>query len=164
MGFKVTWKLIYIGLYGLYEIPVLLTREEVFDYLDGLLTNMNSQTDDVVSLICERDDSIGFDKLFEKMVKNDKSDILLQVRKWRAYLLKILIDNIGQDCLQGLLNLMEFWMSMGKPEDCPHIFPDNERDDKGRDYFTPSTFNFLVKKNRDWLHQEIAEIIKLESE
>lgn len=160
MGFKITWKLIDIGLYGLYEIPVVLTRDEVWDYLDDLLTNIDEQSDNIISLICEKDDPIRADKILKKYTDNDKSDIIVQTRKWRAYLLKTLLDNISHDCLQGLLELIEFWISMGKPEDCPHIFPASK--ENVHDYFTQSTYRFLATKNRVWLNQEIAKIIELE--
>ena len=162
MDFKITWKLIYIGLYGLYKIPVVLTRDEVWDYLSDLLTNINEQSDSIISLICEKDDPIKADKILKKYADDDKSDITVQTRKWRAYLLKTLLDNISDDCLQGLLELIEFWISMGRPDDCPHIFPDQEEKNLKHGYFTQTTYNFLVNKNRVWLNQEITKIIELE--
>ena len=161
MGFKITWKLIYIGLNGLHEIPILLTREEILDYVDGLLTDFNEQTDNIILLICERDNPIMLNKIIKKLAENEESNTMLQIRKWRAYLLKTLMDNISKDCLQGLLELMEFWMSMGKPKDCPHIFP-NSQENNLEEYFTPFTYDFLVNKNHDWLNQEIQKIIESE--
>ena len=57
LGFKITWKLIKIGLYGLCEIPVLLTKYEILDYLYTLLNNIDEQTDSIVSLVGEHDNS-----------------------------------------------------------------------------------------------------------
>lgn len=162
LGFKITWKLIYIGLFGLYKIPSILTRDEVFDYLDGLLINIDEQSDNIITLICEKDNTRVADKLFKKYADNDKSNSTLQMRKWRAYLLKTLLDNISHDYLQGLLELIEFWISMGKPEDCPHVFPKSKDDKLIHDYFTPSMYTFLINRNRVWLIEEIERIIELE--
>ena len=161
LGFQIPWKLMSIGLYGLCEIPALLTRDELLDYLDSLLEHMDEQTDNIVSLICESDNYMKFDKLLKKFAENDESDVEIQKRKWRVYLLKTLLDHISQDSLQGLLELMEFWMSMGNPKDSPHMFPEGDSAAVQR-YFTESTYHFLVHRNRDWLNKEISEIIALE--
>ena len=161
MGYRITWKLIYVGLYGLNEIPILLNRDEVWDYLYDMLNNIDSQTRNIIDLICEKDDIKRADNILKNYMEDDSSDITLQKRKWRTYMLKTLLDNIDSDCLQGLLELIEFWITIGKPKDCPHIFPDDKSISK-EDYFTQSTYRFLVNKNRIWLNREIAEIIESE--
>lgn len=163
LGFKISWNLIAIGLYGNGEIPPSITYSDVVDYLDDLLTNVDEQTDNIVALICEKDDSTEFDKLLKKLANKDHSDIVVQKRKWRACLLKILIDNINKDCLQGLLELMEFWISMGKPNDCPQIFPSSDNKKSIQDYFTQASYDFNLNKNREWLNDEIQSIVKSES-
>lgn len=163
MGFEISWKLIDIGLFGDNEIPALLTHNDVVEYLDSLLTNINEQTDNIIALICEKDDYMEFDRYLKKFVSEDNSDTVIQKRKWRAYLLKTLINNISEDCLQGLLELMEFWISMGKHDDCPQIFPSSDNKESMQDYFTQPSYSFIVDKNRVWLSKEIAAIIKLEN-
>lgn len=163
MGFEISWKLIDIGLFGDNEIPALLTHNDVVEYLDSLLTNINEQTDNIIALICEKDDYMEFDRYLKKFVSEDNSDTVIQKRKWRAYLLKTLINNISEDCLQGLLELMEFWISMGRPDDCPQIFPSSDNKESMQDYFTQPSYSFIVDKNRAWLSKEIAAIIKLEN-
>lgn len=162
MGFKISWKLINIGLFGDDEIPPLLTHNDVVEYLDGLLTDVNEQTDNIITLICEKDNFTEFDSILKKLASEDASDIAIQKRKWRAYLLKNLIDNIGKDCLQGLLELMEFWVSMGKPDDCPQTFPSSDNKKSVQDYFTQASYEFNANKNREWLNEEIISIVKLE--
>ena len=163
MGFKISWKLINIGLFGDDEIPVSLTHDDVLEYLDSLLTDINEQTDNIIALICEKDDCARFDRFLKELANEDDSNTAIQKRKWRAYLLKKLIDNISEDCLQGLLELMEFWISMGKPDDCPQTFPSSDNKESVQDYFTQSSYNFIVDKNRAWLNAEMATIVKLEA-
>lgn len=167
MGFKISWKLIYIGLFGDDEIPVSLTHNDVIEYLDSLLTDLNEQTDNIITLICEKDDCEEdecekFDRLLKKLANEDDSSSAIQKRKWRAYLLKNVIDNISEDWLQGLLELTEFWMSMGMLEDCPLTFPSSDNEKSVQDYYSPSSYEFNLNKNQEWLNKEILSIVKLE--
>ena len=161
MGFRISWKLIVIGLLGNDEIPQSITRFDVLEYLDGLLTDINEHTEDIITLVYLKDDFTEFENVLKKLAREDASDIVIQKRKWRAFLLKDLIDNINEDCLQGLLELMEFWVLMGKPKDCPLIFPIIDKK-AGKDYFTQSSYEFNLDKNRKWLDEEIQSIVNLE--
>ncbi len=170
MGFKITWHLIAIGLIGNDEIPPLITHLDVVEYLDGLLEDTNEQTDvittlnvdNIIALIIEKDDYTKFDNVLKELAREDAADIFLQKRKWRAFLLKQLIDNISEDCLQGLLELMEFWISMGNPEDCPQAFPSNDNKKTAQDFFTQASYELNINKNREWLNEEVLSIVKSE--
>lgn len=162
LGFKISWNLIAIGLYGNGEIPSLITRLDIVDYLDSLLTDIDEQTDNIIALICEKEDSAKFDRILEELANKDNSSIAIQKRKWRVCLLKILLDNINGDSLQGMLELMEFWVSMGMPNDCPQTFPKGNNKKSIQEYFTPASFEFNLNKNRKWVNEEIRYIIKLE--
>lgn len=162
LGFKISWNLIAIGLYGNGEIPPSITHLDVVDYLEGLLTDIDEQTDNIITLICEKEDHIKFDRLLKELASKDDSNIVIQKRKWRAYLLKNLIDNISEDSLQGLLELMEFWVSMGKPDNCPQTFPNSDNKESIQNYFTRASYEFNLNKNREWLNKEIQNIVKSE--
>lgn len=162
MGFKVTWKVISIGLYGARYIPVQLTRDEVFDYLDHLLYNTNKQTDNIVNLICNRDDDLATDKLLVSLADNDGFILSLQLRKWRTLLLSNTLNSLSQDYLQGLLELMDFWMSMGPPKDCPLSFPNTHSSLTTEKFFTQTMYEMSVYNNYDWLKNEVSSIIESE--
>lgn len=164
LGFKITWKLIQIGLHGTKTISPLWRFDELFEYLCNVLNEINEQTDKVVSLVCEWNDVSEVNRLLKKFAKADPSMEKIQIRKCRAYLLKTLLDNLNSDCLQGLLELMEFWTSIGISQDCPHEFPSNAKSSNLQNYFTPSNYNNLVLKNRIWLKQEIDSIILSETQ
>ena len=89
LGFKITWRLMQIGVKGSREIPAILSRAEILEYLGDLLNNIDNQTDHIISLICE-DNPIEFNTMLEKFAESDGCDISIQKRKWRAYLLKTL--------------------------------------------------------------------------
>ena len=78
MGFKISWNLIVIGLYGHDEIPPLITRLDIVNYLDSMLTDVDEQTDNMIALICEKDDNTKFDKLLEEFASRDNSNIDIQ--------------------------------------------------------------------------------------
>lgn len=165
MGFEIPWKLIKIGLYGYEEIPSTLSYEEMMDYLDTQLSEITPQTDSIVALICAKDCKDEFDKILNKYADQDYSDIVIQKRKWRAYLLKKLLGDISQlECLTGLLELMNFWVSMGIPDRCPQTFPEKNNQKSIQKYFTESNFRFMIMKNNKWLHNEISGIIEAEQE
>ena len=71
IGFKISWKLISIGLFGDVEIPISLTHDDVLDYLNGLLTDINEQTDNIIALICEKDNYTKFNILLQELASKD---------------------------------------------------------------------------------------------
>ena len=71
MGFKISWKLIAVGLFGCDEIEPIVTHFDVIDYLDCLLTTVNEQSNDAVELFCEKDDIIKFDVVLKKFASKD---------------------------------------------------------------------------------------------
>lgn len=163
LGLEISWNLIAIGLYGDGEISPSITRLDVVDYLEGLLGGIDETTDNIIALICEKEDPIKFDRLLKELANKDDSNIDIQKRKWRACLLKILMDNISEDSVQGLLELIEFWISMGNPDNCPLIFPNSDNKKSIQEYFTQASYEFNLNKNREWLNEEIRSIVKLES-
>lgn len=164
MGFQVTWKFINIGLHGNAEIPVQISYNELFEYLDNLLERNIEEIDDIISIYCEREDSIEVDKLLKTLSEQELQDTFFESRKWRAYRLKKILDNVNQDCLQGLMEMMEFWLPMKNEKECPHVFPQNNGNELSvQQYFTQTMYEFLIQRNRNWLEKEISAIIDRES-
>ena len=75
IGFKVTWKLISVGLYGNREIPVLISRKDITLFLNELLMNNNACADDIIALLCEENYPTDFDVLLHKYASIDKSEL-----------------------------------------------------------------------------------------
>lgn len=162
MGFKITWKLIYIGLYGASKIPVQLNCAELFDYLIDRLNDNDEWVDEIVLLICEKEDKTKILSLISQFAKNEKSDNILQERKWRAFMLNNILSNICDDCLQGLLQLMEFWYLNSSYNDIPLDIPDSRDVNSIKNYFTESMYKKQIVKNKNWLNKEIVLIINEE--
>lgn len=163
MGFKVSWKLIAIGLFGSEKIPIQLTYTDLFDYLDKRLSNDDEWVDEIIMLICERSNESAIRNLIQKFADDDCFNIEMQERKWRAFILRNILDDLSADCLQGLLQLMEFWISMEMSKECPQAFPSTNEGLSVQNYFTQSTYNQQIDNNKKWLEQEKAAIIAEES-
>lgn len=163
MGFKVSWKLIALGLFGSDKIPIQLTYTDLFDYLDRRLSDDDEWVNESISLICEKGNESAVRKLIQKFADNDCCDIEIQERKWRAFILRNVLDGLNTDCLQGLLQLMDFWISMGMSKKCPQAFPGTNEGLSVQDYFTESTYNQQIDNNKKWLEQERAFIMAEES-
>ena len=158
MGFKISLRLINIGLYGFEEIPISIKYKDVVNYIDTQLFEVNENTDDFVSLLCTTNFD-DFEKTLSKLLEKDTSNLLIQKRKWRVLFLKELLENINPDPLQGLLEMLEFWTFMGDPLDSPHRYPSEKTK---KDYFSKKNYEKLLKQNQNWLKEEINRIIKEE--
>lgn len=159
MGFKITWKLISLGLYGFEGVPVFLSRNELFVYLNDCLGRNVTQIDNIIYLLCEKEDNFKIDQLLSSLATEDGSIETVQLRKWKAYILKDLLNSYNQDYFQCMLELLEFWTSVGDMEKCPFDFPDKN---SVQNYFTQAQYQIILEKNLAWLNNEVQSIIELE--
>ena len=60
------------------QFPVSLTYDDVLNYLDSLLTDIDEQTDNIIALVCEKEDSTKFDMLLKELANKDKSNIAVE--------------------------------------------------------------------------------------
>ena len=168
MGFQLSWKLISMGVYGICfregeKCISPLTRADVIEYMYDRLTVIDEQTDTIIALVCQENDFDSFDKLLKQLASKDKSDSFIQKRKWRACLLKDVLDRMDDDWWDGLSEFMLFWISlMGLPEDCPLTFSDGSKE-LNQSFYTKENFFAAVEINRAWLAKEIATIVELET-
>ena len=160
LGFSIDWTLIEIGLYGKAFIKPQITKSEVIQYCYTLLEHKTTYEKTVVELICEKDNDANFKKLVSKLISYDKTvDIDICLRKWRAFILWNLLSHLTSDYMQNLLEINEFWAEMGFPENVDHIYPSSKNISI---YFTSVNCNRIIKKNTHWLHNDIAQIMKLQ--
>ena len=159
LGLRITWRLITIGLYGESYIKKQLSKEDIFEYLYDLLDIETDETDNIIKLICEKENDSKIDKFMHTFAEKEQTDLTIQLRKWRVYLLKKMLDNINQNCLRGLLELIEFWTAFEIPEESPHTDP---KPGNLKEYFTQDVFNSLLEKNKQWAKDEIERIKLLE--
>ncbi len=74
--------------------------------------------------------------------------------------IKKTLEYINDDTLQGLLELTEFWVSIGMPEGSPHEYPNADNATSG--YFTKENYLRLKNGNENWLCSEMRNIMQLD--
>lgn len=163
IGFRITWKFISIGLYGYKEMEQQISYDEMFEYFDMLLENESEKFDDIITLLCVKNSEFELDAIIKELASSEQSEFAFELHKWRICLLKKILDNKNEDVLQGLLELMEFWLPIKDEVECPHIFPKNDGNkDSVHKYFTETMYTYLINKNQVWIENEIERIRKAE--
>ena len=103
------------------------------------------------------------DAIIKELANSEQSEFAFELHKWRICFLKKILDNKNEDVLQGLLELMEFWLPIKDELECPHIFPKNDgNNDSVHKYFTETMYTYLINKNQVWIENEIEKIRKAE--
>lgn len=161
-GFKITWKLLEIGLCGTNDFGAQLDKNDITEYLKDSFNSENQYITEAISLVCE-EDSIKFKNLLKEYAQIEHADEFNEWRKWRVFLLTRLLDNINNnDYFHGLLELIEFWDRMGR-EECPILLPDSKCETLSvDDYFTQTVYDESIMKNKSWIMDEVETIISHE--
>lgn len=156
-GFKINWTLLQIGYFGDDFIPPQFTQKDIITYaLEQLKTNNNNLT---ALLACTKNDSYEFENILKKLAKNEGVSKEIQIRKLRALIVFRNIETMPDDYTEGLIKLTEIWVSLGLPDDCPHIIQGRNNSLSPDTYYTKEMYDTLKKKNFDWLDNEISYII-----
>lgn len=160
LQFEINWTLIKIGYYGHDHIPPQISKQTVYDYGYQQLDIATNDYILLAQLVGDHDDDDIFTETISKLAKNDSSSnhLQLQLRKWRAYLVKTAIRNLPEDYFEGLLQLTELWVSLGLPDDCPHIIQGRNNTFTPEDYYTKVMYDLVLTTNINWLNEEILLI------
>ncbi|MBR6049842.1 MAG: DUF2247 family protein [Clostridia bacterium] len=162
MGFKITWKFLNIGLKGYDVLTPQISKEDIFDFVDSLLTRVNDETDNIVSLICVKGNNMQSNELIQELADNDDSKNDIQFRKWQVFLLKKVIDKRIADPFEGILSLQEFWASMGVPSNMPTFFPRFANSNEAKIFYSKPSYDNIINVVSAWQSQEITAIINAE--
>lgn len=162
LNFKITWKLIRIGYLGYENIQPQIDKQDVCNYAYYLLENMESNYNKVVQLITQKENDYEFNQILNHLAKLDNSNIELQVEKWIIFLTKKMIENLGDNYLENLLNITEFWVSLGQPNDSPHIFQSVGNKITPETYYTEEMYNVILQKHIEWISKQIQRVIQVE--
>ena len=161
-GFKINWTLLQIGYLGNNFIPPQLTQEDLVKYA---LERLETIQDDLIAmLVCSVDDCYEFEHILGKLAKNENVSQEMQIRKLRVLIvfrnLKTISDDYTKsgDYTKGLIELTEMWVSLGLPDDCPHVVQGRSNSLSPEAYYTKAMYEALQKKNFDWLENEISYI------
>lgn len=160
-GFQINWTLLQIGYYGYKFIPKLLTEQDISSYAIEQLKLSNNKLV-MILLACIGYDDYKFEQVLQKLIKDERVNKELQIRKWRVLLVFRCVKSLPDNYTDGLIELTELWISLGIPDDCPHIIQGHRNNLSPHEYYTQAMYNVLKKKNEEWLHKEILFIISQE--
>lgn len=161
MGFRVTWKLIDIGFKGSDMFANQLFPMDILNYAIDRMSDSSEDTD-LVDLACEYETNVWeIDRYIKKLSNNEDSQYDIEFRKWRVvYVLKKLPD-IDTEFVHGLMDLGDIWMEFDFPEDSPHIFQGRDNCITPEQYYTLENYHDLLQKHREWVNNEIKQILEL---
>lgn len=160
-GFKINWTLLRIGYQGYKLIPPLFTKEDICVYAMKQLELTDNSL--VAMLVCNENDSYEFEKTLENLASNENVNMEIQLRKLRVLILFRHFKTLPDDYTNGLIELTEAWISLGVPDDCPHIIQGCNNSLSPDAYYTKEMYDILKKKNFDWLNKEISYLISQEN-
>lgn len=156
-GFKINWTLLQVGYWGNNFIPPQFTQKDVITYALEQLESIDNNL--ITMLVCTENDSYGFENILQNLAKNEEVSKELQIRKLRALIVFRNLETLPDDYTEGLIELTEIWISLGLPDDCPHIIQGRNNSLSPDTYYTKEMYEALKKKNFDWLDNEISYII-----
>ncbi len=93
------------------------------------------------------------------LANEENSQDELENRKLRAVLLSRHLKQKNNNCIDGLMELTDLWIELGCPNDSPHIIQGKDNQINPIEYYTDDNYNYLFKRNEEWLKREIDFIL-----
>jgi len=153
---------LYIGYMGIPEYGC-LTNTDVVNYVSEFLEkdqSLDIKINDVLVelLLIERQKPRNeVTILLEKIVQILEINLSKSVRKWLLVCLSFLLANLNSDPVYGLLELSNFWIEWGQPDDSPHCIQGVSNEISAVNYYTAENYELIIQKNWNWLNQEIEK-------
>lgn len=159
-GFQINWTLLLMGYRGHGFIPPILTQKDICMYA---MEQLELTDDYLVAILADSENnSCEFDETLEKLSRYENVSTEIQLRKLRVLVLYREFKSLPDQYVDGLLALSEAWISLGMPDDCPHVFQGRNNSLSPDEYYTQSMYDYLKEKNFNWLDKEITYIITQE--
>jgi hypothetical protein len=155
LGFKISWTLLKFGYEGIEFLPKQISMDAICQYAESLI--IAGRESDLSVQLTIADDENEFCEILDRLVKAENVDSSLEQRKWRVRIVGKALDELTDDCFNGLLGLGDLWASLGFPDDCPHIFQSRSQYTP-EEYYTPEKFDELLSVNKQWVESEIDSI------
>ncbi|MBU1558504.1 MAG: DUF2247 family protein [Pseudomonadota bacterium] len=161
----INWCTLLLGWIGPGHFESQLSISDLQEFAKAWLMMTDENNDLVTDLILsDGQDFLSVKEILEALCKKNKSDFVLEVRKWRYILLKECFEKIvrSNDYLYGLLELTDFWLMFDFPDDSPHVVQGRENTLSPTDYYTEDNFKKLINRHKQWLQKELEAIYKLQ--
>ena len=162
LGFKINWTLLKLGYQGCSLFLPTLTINDICDFATKQLELSNVFKEFVARLAFAQNDKYEFDDVLSRLTQHENICRDIQLRKWITLLVIQQLLNLPDDYTEGLLTLTELWVSMGVPDNCPHVIQGRDNTLSPNEYYTAAMYNALRQKHYNWLNEEILKIIEAE--
>lgn len=164
IGFHVSWKLLDIGYRYSADPNQQIPLDEIMHYaIERLELNFDDEL--ILKLVGEYNSNVSdIDKekicnIIYALAKKESSDAQLEFRKWRVVLLIKRLEQLNENCIDGLISLSDFWTEFGRPPESPHVFQGIGNDISPESYYTEKNYETIRLNHYYWLENEI-EFIK----
>ena len=154
VGFRVTWRIVYIGLYGTDRFEPRLAVEDFFDFLKENINETDVLFEDFVLLLSSEGDEHELKKTLFMLTEKEKSTYELDIRKLRCLELINIFARKNEEYLPT--SIYDFWLSYNSLSSdeisettALHLFINDQ--DK------------LCSDSMQWLENEIKNIISAEN-
>lgn len=155
LGLTITWRLLYKGI-----CEEQLETEDVIKYAIEKLEE-GDDSDEVCELVGtyvdEQDEIL---KLLCELSERESTQDDFENRKIRAVIVSNALKTKNDNCINGLMDLTDLWISLGYPSDSPHIIQGKCNNITPTEYYTMENYNFLYMKNMEWLRKELEWLKK----
>lgn len=156
---EVNWSTVLSGWRGFKKLPRQLSIKDIIDYAVSLVSNDDSQPDEVWQLAgLSINDNDEVENLLKKLVLKENYYEIDQQRKWMVILLEEMINDLPDDCIQGLITLTDFWDKFEFPNDSPHIVQGRDNTISPSDYYNQENYLKLIEVHKKWVDEEIAKL------
>lgn len=154
------WGMVYLGAQG---TPMgKLSSNEVSSFACNELAKPDGVKDILLTAISEvafcsevTDEVVSYLRL---ICDEEHIDLNLSSRKWRYLSLKLVMDELPDDCVYGLLKLNEFWMLWGEDVGSPNIVQGVGNNISPTEYYSDEQYQLTIKNHQEWLEKEKSEL------
>jgi hypothetical protein len=158
LGLKITWSLIFLGLYGHGQMEPQISKDDVVNYSCAIISADSQFNEEIVLLTWNSISDYEMKNILTKLMQKEHLDIQLEFRKWRALIVNQTILSFVKnkiDYLNGLIELTELWASFGYPDDSPHVIQGRNNDLTPQEYYSKKMFDSSLQEHQRWVEKEI---------
>ena len=156
-GLEVNLNTILVGWSGFGKFSRQLFPKDIIDYAVRLVSDDENQPADVWELASlSVSDTQELDGILSRFQLNNTEQ---EQRKWRVILVKLLLTELPNDYLQGLISLTEFWDKFGYPDDSPHVVQGRNNQVSPTDYYTQENYLKILDAHKIWVENEISNLV-----
>lgn len=162
IGFRITWKILYIGFCSSGTFGRQFNGKDIIDYaVEQLGCDDNAYIYRLA--ITNENETQEIEQLLYRLSLQENADDSIEKRKIRATIMYVRLQEKETDYIKGLIELMDLWVELDYPEDIPFCIVQGRGNYLSpQEYYTEQNYNAVFCGVKRWLAQEIAALRKME--